>query len=153
MTPAALKLVADFEDAAKSAQHAEAQLRKSVAEELARIERERAFGFRRTRLIRLLASSSPAETDEETALATQARALCGELSWSEDNPAHKEILTQLEPVGRAVWQCACGPDEDASAKATRDALNTFENWFESARGQPFYTVFDHHIAETPVVDF
>ena len=50
MTPAAMALVAEFESAAKSAQVAEAELRKTMTEQIARLERQRAFAFRRTRL-------------------------------------------------------------------------------------------------------
>lgn len=153
MTPAALKLIADFEAAAKAAQAAEARLRKSVAEEIARLERERAFAFRRTRLIRLLASSAAGVEDEETALRAQAQALCDELGWSADNPAHKEILAQLEPVGKAVWQCACVSEQEMDPAATGETLRAFEAWFEEARGQPFYRLFEQPIPNTPLVDF
>lgn len=153
MTPAAQKLVADFETAAKAAQEAEARLRKSMAEEIARIERERAFAFRRTRLIRLLASSSPEAEDDDAVLAAQSRAVCDELDLSAGNPAHKEILERLEPVGKAVWQCACSTDEQVNSTATNAALRDFEAWFEQARGQSFYRLFEQHVPDTPLVDF
>jgi hypothetical protein len=153
MTPAALKLVADFEAAAKAAQEAEAALRRSMAEEIARIERERAFAFRRTHLVRLLASSAEGAEDEAAALAAQSEAACREFGWSAERPAHKEILERLAPVGKAVWQCACTLQDQVDATATNDALRKFEDWFEQARGQSFYRLFEHHIPDTPLVDF
>lgn len=153
MTPGAQKLVADFESAAKAVHQAEAALRKSMAEEIARIECQRAFAFRRTRLVRLLVSSSMGAADEQTALAAQSQALCEELGWSTENPAHKEILQRLEPVGKAVWQCACATDEQVDSVATNDALRDFEDWFDKARGQSFYRLFEHHVPDTPLVDF
>ena len=52
MTPHARALVAEFDAAAKTAQNAEAELRKTLTEELTRAEWLRAFAFRCTRLIR-----------------------------------------------------------------------------------------------------
>lgn len=153
MTSAAQKLIAGFEAAAKAVQEAEMALRKSMAEEIARLERERAYAFRRTRLIRLLASAATGAEDEPAALAAQSQALCEEFDWNAETAAHKEILEQLEPVGKAVWQCACTTDEQASAAATNAALRDFEAWFENARGRSFYVLFEHHIPDTPLVDF
>ncbi len=54
-----------------------------MAEEIARIERERAFAFRRTRLIRLLASSAgPDAEDSDAVLAAQSQAVSA-TSWPE----------------------------------------------------------------------
>lgn len=153
MTPAALKLVADFEAAAQAARETEARLRKTMAEEIARAERERAFAFRRTRLVRVLASGAAEAESEQAALDAQASAVCEELGLSPANPAHKEILERLAPVGKAVWQCACSVEEQAETAATSDALRDFEQWFEEARGQSFYTLFERYVPETPVVDF
>jgi hypothetical protein len=49
-----------IEAAAKTAQVAEAELRKTTAAQIARLERQRAFAFRRTRLIRALARGAGA---------------------------------------------------------------------------------------------
>lgn len=153
MTPAALKLVAGFEAAAKATLEAEAELRKSMAAEIARLERERAFAFRRTRLVRLLASSATGAADEPAALAAQSRAVCEQFGWSAEHPAHKEILDHLQPVGRAIWTCACTTPDEADSAATDEALRAFEGWFQEARGQSFYRLFEHHIPDTPLVDF
>lgn len=153
MTPAAQKLVADFEAAAEAAQQAELRLRRSMAEEIARIERERTFAFRRTRLVRLLASSATGAEDEQAAVAAQSQAVCEEFGWSAETAAHKEILERLEPVGIAVWQYACAADAEVDSAATNDALRAFEAWFEAVRGQSFYRLFEHHVPDTPLVDF
>ncbi|MBO0765772.1 MAG: hypothetical protein J2P50_14460, partial [Hyphomicrobiaceae bacterium] len=60
MTPAATALLARYEAAARTAQLAEAELRKHMAAELARLVRQRAFAFRRTRLVRALAQQAGA---------------------------------------------------------------------------------------------
>jgi hypothetical protein len=153
MTPATRKLVAGFETAAQTAQEAEAKLRRSMAEEIARIERERAFAFRRARLVRLLASGTTGAEDEPAALAAQAQAVYDELGFSSENAAHREIVEHLEPVGKAVWQCACASEEQSDPAPTGAALTEFEQWFLKARGQSFYMLFEQHIPDTPLVDF
>ncbi|WP_072394598.1 hypothetical protein [Hyphomicrobium sp. CS1GBMeth3] len=153
MMPAAEKLVTDFEAAAEAARDAEALLRKSMAEEIARAERRRAFAFRRARLIRLLVAGATGAETEEAALAQQSRVICADLGFSVDNPAHVEILDRLEPVGKAVWQCVCTTDDQMDAATANDALHNFEAWFENARGQSFYVLFERPAPKTPLVDF
>jgi hypothetical protein len=153
MTPAARKLVAGFEAAAQAAQEAEAQLRKYVAQEIARIEAERQLSFRRARVIHLLASSSFGSEDEAAALSAQAVAVREELGLKTENAAHEEIVAHLRPVGQAVWACACSPEEHVDPAAARAALGEFESWFETSRGRPFYSLFDRYMPDTPVVDF
>ncbi|MFM9850773.1 MAG: hypothetical protein ACKVP3_27060 [Hyphomicrobiaceae bacterium] len=152
MTPSAQALVAEFDAAAKAAQYAEAELRKTLTEELARAERQRAFAFRRTRLIRVLASAAGAAETEDAAIAAQARSLHEELGWNGASAAQAEILEQMQPLGRAVWQCGCGMDGGTSTTVAAE-LQAFEQWFHDARGKPLYSLFDQYVPEVPVVDF
>lgn len=154
MKPAASALVAEFETSAKAVQEAEAELRRKMAEDVARLERQRAFAYRRTRLVRVLATAADeaaAETEEAVA-AAQARRVRDELGWTGDSEAYGEILRELQPVGRAVWQCSCGA-EGATAASVNAELERFERWFERARGKSFYALFDQYFPEVPVVDF
>jgi hypothetical protein len=152
MSPAAASLVAQFEAAALAARQAEEALRKRLADEISASERKRTFAFRRTGLVRTLAVASAGVDKEEEALAAQRRAVREELGWSGPSAAHDAILARLEPVGRAVWQCACGA-EAATAEAVHAELEAFEAWFEGAHGKPFYALFDQYVPEVPVVDF
>lgn len=152
MTPSAQALVTEFEMAAKTAQHAEAELRKTLTEELARAERQRAFAFRRTRLIRVLASAADTAETEDAAIAAQGRSLHEELGWSGASAAQTEILERMRPLGRTVWQCGCGVDGATPADVALE-LERFEQWFLSARGKPLYSLFDQYVPEVPVVDF
>jgi hypothetical protein len=158
MTPAATALLATYEAAARSAQAAEEELRKRMAAEVARLERQRAFAFRRTRLIRTLAQhAGAAETKPEEAWLAQRHAVRNELGWSEPSDAHDRILAHLEPVATAVRSCANaeaaeGAPKDASA-AVQEELAAFEAWFEEAHGTSFYALFDQYFPEVPVVDF
>lgn len=145
-------LLSEFESAAKTAQTAEADLRRRMTEEIARLERQRAFAFRRVRLIRALADGAAGAETEEAALSGQMRSVCEDLDWTGAGESHKEVLKQLEPVGRTVWQCGCGADGASPANVAAE-LEAFEQWYEKARGVPFYTVFDQYVPEVPVVDF
>lgn len=153
MTPAAMALVAEFETAAKTAQAAEAELRKSMAEQIGRLERQRAFAFRRTRLIRTLANGVGADASEpETAWGAQRQAVCDELGWTDKRDAYDAILARLRPVALAVWRCTCAADGEAPS-AVAPELEAFEAWFEGAHGKSFYALFDQYVPEVPVVDF
>jgi hypothetical protein len=152
MSPVAAALVAEFETAAKTAQLAEETLRKKMAQEVAHLERQRAFAFRRTRLIRTLASSSAGADSEAAAAAAQRVAVRDELGWSGEGEAHGKILDRLMPVGSAVWQCTCEKG-DGTAAAVGTELKQFEAWFEGGHGKSFYALFDQYYPEVPVVDF
>jgi hypothetical protein len=153
MTPAARALLAEFEAAAMTAQAAEAELRRRMAGEIARLERQRAFAFRRKRLIRALAAGAGAATSEPEAVwALQRQAVRDELGWTEDSAAYDAILTRLQPVALAVWKCACAADGEPPP-AVAPELQAFETWFESAHGKSFYALFDQYVTEVPVVDF
>jgi hypothetical protein len=152
MNPAAATLVAEYEAAAKTVQQAEEALRKRLTQEIVHLERQRAFAFRRTRLIRTLADAAAGVEAEDVAAAAQRRAVCEELGWSGESEAQGEILDRLQAVGRAVWQCTCGVD-DATPSGVAAELARFEAWFEGARGKPFYALFDQYAPEVPVVDF
>jgi hypothetical protein len=163
MTPGAVALVAEFETAARATRAAEEELRKKLSAQIASIERQRAFAFRRTRLVRSLASAVEAETakaeGEADATETEAmvwsgqrRAVRDDLGWTGESQAYDAILAQLQPVGRAVWQCSCSV-EPGSGAVVLDELEKFEIWFETAHGKSFYALFDEYVPEVPVVDF
>jgi hypothetical protein len=148
MTPAVAALLADFESAAKAAQAAEAELRKAMAEQIARAERQRAFAFRRTRLIRTLADSIPGHAT----WAAQGQAVRDELGWTRNSESYDAIIAQLKPVADAVRECLCKVEGPPPA-AVSDALVTFETWFEGEHGKSFYALFDQYVPEVPVVDY
>jgi hypothetical protein len=153
MTPAALALLAEFESAAKSAQVAEAELRKTMTEQIGRLERQRAFAFRRSRLVRTLADSAGLEASEaDQVWAMQRQAVREELGWTGKSEAHDAILARLQPVAQAVRQCVCTLEGQAPAPVTPQ-LEAFEAWFEGAHGKSFYALFDQYVPEVPVVDF
>ena len=153
MTPAAIALVAEFESAAKAAQVAETELRKTMAVQIARLERQRAFAFRRTRLIRALAGSTGAGASEaEEIWRAQRQAVRDELCWTGTGEAYEAILARLQPVAWAVWQRVCAVEGEV-LPAVVSELEAFETWFEGVHDKSFYALFDQYVSEVPVVDF
>jgi hypothetical protein len=164
MTPAALALVTQFESAAKATRAAEEELRKKLTEQIASIERQRAFAFRRTRLVRALASAADPgvaapekEREDEAGLEAKAwlqqrHAVREELGWTVESQAYDAILEQLRPVAAEVRRCACSGEPGGGADVL-DELEKFETWYESTHGKSFYALFDQYVPEVPVVDF
>jgi hypothetical protein len=153
MSPAAMALVAEFESAAKTAQVAEAELRKTMAAQIGRLERQRAFAFRRTRLIRALAKSAGVRSSEpEEIWLAQRQSVSDELGWTGTSEAYDAILTHLQPLARAVQQ-RLGIVEGEEPAAVAPELEAFEVWFEEVHGKSFYALFDQYVPEVPIVDF
>jgi tRNA A37 N6-isopentenylltransferase MiaA len=158
MNETAAALVAEFESAARTVQQAEDALRKRMADEVAELERRRAFAFRRANVVRALAQAAAASETEEAALAAQRASLRDELDWRLESAVQREILDRLQPLGRLMWRCLRGEDGGAKGKedmssAVRAELDAFESWFETAHGKSFYTLFDQYVPELPVVEF
>lgn len=151
MNASVASLLSDFEAAARSAQAAETELRKALAERVAQAERQRAFAFRRTRLVRTLAMNVSAEAEEAESWAAQRQAVADELGWTHISEAYGTILDRLRPVADAVRACLCTPE--APAASVSEQLAQFETWFESVHGQSFYALFDQYVSEVPVVDY
>ena len=84
MTPTVTSLLTAFEAAAKTRRPPRTRCAKSMTAQIARLERQRAFAFRRTRLVRILATHAgePGSKPEEMWQA-QRRAVRDELGWSE----------------------------------------------------------------------
>jgi hypothetical protein len=152
MNDAAAALLSQFESAARAAQETEATFRKTVAAQIARLEREREIAFRRTRLIRLLAGAATGLAKEDEAVGAQCLALREEFGWPGESEAHKLILDEMKPLAVAVWQCVC-ETEMGSAEAVGVELANFEAWFQATRGSSFYALFDQYVPEAPLVDF
>jgi hypothetical protein len=152
MKPVVTELVAEYEAAARAAQQAEGALRKRLADEIALSERNRAFAFRRTRLVRALATAGAGTEAEDIAIAAQRQAVRDELGWSGSSAAYDAILDRLRSVARVVWLCVRGT-EDVAPAAVHAELEAFESWFEATHGKSFYALFDQYVPEVPVVDF
>ncbi|MGE8942207.1 hypothetical protein ACO2I3_09870 [Leptospira interrogans] len=152
MNPNATALLGQFEAAAETAQETEIAVRKKLADEVARLERERTFAFRRVRLVRTLLNAAEVHDSESDALMAERRAICNELDWNGETEMQSTILDRLQPVALGIWKCTCADTEQGSAEITQE-LQAFETWHETAYGKSFYALFDRYVPQVPVVDF
>src|SRR6478752_3535849 len=91
----------DLEAAAKAAQLAETRFRAEMAREIARVERERVFAFRRVRFAKLLADAVASTEAPEAVPQAQRRAVANEFGWDSSGDRHRAVLDRVEVLGAA----------------------------------------------------
>lgn len=164
MSNSVAQLLNTLEADAKSAWREESELREHMHRELKRLERRRAFAFRRRHLVTILADATlkAKEASQPTEEARYA-ALAREVGWRREGDFQKAVRAEMARVGELIEAAlASSPQgEEAEAKgasiaeasaALLAALEAFETWYETAYGAPFYALFDQEAAEVPLVD-
>lgn len=146
-------LIDGFEAAASAAQSVENKYRTDAAAEIARLERERIVCFRRLRLVKLLAGASASAETVDAAVAHQRIAVADEFGWDADRADHTVVLDKLAGPGRAIYAALHEPAHSQHISAIADDLASFESWYQSHAGQPFYVLFDQYVPQAPLVDF
>lgn len=147
--------VGRLDAAAKAAQAAEIAFRQSVADGIARHERQRQFAFRRLGLVKAVAAAVAAAETAEAAITAGTVAVQRELDWHSESGTRTRILDAFQSVTLAVWVDGRPNDDGAEAEAVRveDAFAAFEAWYETEIGQPFLALLDVEYPELPVVEF
>jgi hypothetical protein len=153
-----MELVPSFLDALKLAADrattAERDFRREISERTKALERERAFAFRRLNLMRAVADLVAGAESEDVAVAGAAAVIRAKLGWSSDSEARVAVVSRFAPVTRAVFaSLAPSDDEDAPEPDIIKALAEFEIWYAETHPNPFWTLFENYMPETPVVDF
>lgn len=153
-----MTLVLSFLDrlelAAEQAAQAEAAFRREWAERAKALERERAFAYRRLNFMRAIAEAAAAAESEEIAVAAATAVMRTKLGWSSDSDARTDVLSRFVPVAQQVFAGLAPADEDAApGPDVVGALAEFETWYRTAHPNPFWTLFEHYMPETPLVDF
>lgn len=138
--------------AATSAHEAENALRKRMAEEIARLERQRAFAYRRLNLMNEVTKAAASAEDEDAAVARGLAVLRTELGWTSESETRKATLERFERVVRAAIAGLSSTETAESAPDIADELSGFETWYESTYGKPFWVLFDQEIQEIPLVE-
>ncbi len=138
--------------AATSAHEAENALRKRMAEEIARLERQRAFAYRRLNLMNEIAKAVASAEDGDAAVARGLAVLRTELGWTSESETRKATLERFERVVRAAIAGLSSTETAESAPDIADELSGFETWYESTYGKPFWVLFDQEIQEIPLVE-
>jgi hypothetical protein len=141
----------ELKTAAEAAKAAETSFRKEAAKQIAVLEQERAFAFRRLNLMQAIAAAiTPAES-EEVAVANAFAALRTRLGWNADSDARTEVITHFGPVALAAFRAGLSGGEPATS--VHEALAVYERWYAETWGSPFWTLFEQQMPDTPVVDF
>lgn len=164
MSNSVAHLLSTLETDAKSAWREESELRERMHKELKRLERRRAFAFRRRHLVSVLAEATlkAQEASQPTEEARYA-ALAREVGWRREGEFQKSVRTELAHVGALIEAVLAPAPQGAEAEAKETetaaasaaviaALEAFENWYEAAYKSDFYALFDQEIAEVPLVD-
>jgi hypothetical protein len=141
-----------FKTAAEQAEASERQYRREAAQQIAALERRRAFAFRRLNLIRAIADAVANSEDEEIAVARALAVLRTKLGWTADSEARTQTLARFAPIGRAVFH-GLAPSEDVPVTSVQSALAEFETWYADNHETPFWVLFERYVPETPLVDF
>jgi hypothetical protein len=152
MTPAARQLLAGFEATATAANQAETALRKRMQEEVARLENDRAFAYRKLNLMRAVTSAIETADSEEAAVARGSAAVRAELGWDRDSETRAETLSRFAAVIRATYGALGLSEADASAVDCAKALADFEAWYAATHGRPFWLLLEQPVAEVPLVE-
>ncbi len=138
--------------AATSAHESENALRKRMVEEIARLERQRAFAYRRLNLMNEISKAVASAEDEDAAVARGLAVLRTELGWTSESETRKATLERFERVVRAAIAGLSSTETAESAPDIADELSGFETWYESTYGKPFWVLFDQEIQEIPLVE-
>lgn len=152
MTVAAVSFLDALKAAADQAEAAEVRCRQETAKQLALVERERVFAFRRLNLMRAVANAMAQAEEVEVAVAEALAAVRAKIGWASDSDARAEVTSRFAPVARAVFQSATQSDA-APATSAQAALAEFENWYAGSHQKAFWDLFEQYVMETPRVDF
>lgn len=145
-------LLAAFEAAARTASEAEAALRKEMEAQILRLDRRRAFAYRKLNFMRSLSESVRSAADEEAAVAAGRTKVRSQLGWESDSEARSETLSRLTPVTQATFCCLTSAEAELSAGEVVKALSDFEAWYEARFERAFWTLFEQHVEELPLVE-
>jgi hypothetical protein len=154
MTPPGPSFLDDLKRATERTAAAENDFRREIAQRIKTLENERAFAFRRFNLMRAIADVVASAESEEIAVAGATALLRAKLGWSSDSEARTAVLSRFAPVAQAMFASLASSDnEDAPPPDVIAALGEFERWYDETHPNPFWTLFENYIPETPVVDF
>jgi|SoiMethySBSTD1v2_1073268.scaffolds.fasta_scaffold445884_1 hypothetical protein len=147
-----------LELSAEKAAKVENDFRRASAERAKVLERERTFAYRRLNFMRAVAEAVASAENKEIAIAAATAAMRTKLGWSGDSEAPEieyrraTVLSRLVPVARQV-SASVAPTGDAPTPDVAAALTDFEAWYRETYPQPFWTLFEHYMPDTPRTDF
>jgi hypothetical protein len=120
--------------------------------EISRLERERAFAYRRLNFMCTLSEGIRAAQSEEAAVAAGRSLVRAELGWESDSETRAETLSRLAAVTQATFACLASAAAEPSVEAVFKALSEFEAWYAGRFEQPFWALFERQVEELPLVE-
>lgn len=151
MSSPTLTYLSRLEEDAIAANDAEGAFRKRMVEELALLERKRAFAYRRLNLMQEITKAVASAENEEEPVARGIAIVRRELGWDHESETRTETLAQLAAVVRAIFEADAAAEGDAGPDLTA-ALAEFEDWYQATYGKSFWVLFDQEIPELPLVE-
>ncbi|HEY7747848.1 MAG TPA: hypothetical protein VH933_04150 [Aestuariivirgaceae bacterium] len=141
-----------LERAADNASACEKKYRREASETIKTLERERAFAFRRLNLMRALTDGMKNAETSQSAVANALAILRAKLGWSdEESDARSQVCEHFVPVAQSVFASLRSEQDESNDLA--QALEEFEAWYAKTHSSPFWMLLEHHMTETPRVDF
>jgi len=170
MTQVLSAFLDNLEKSAHAASVDEENYRREVAARLKVFENERAFGFRRLNLMKVVIAAIENCETEDDAIVKGSGAFLREVGWSTESESQQESLEKFQPVIRACWQARQAEIEAAKAESEKaegkdvasapqvnppdikNQLGDFERWYSEARNGPFLNVLGQEVLELPLVE-
>jgi hypothetical protein len=144
----------ELQQAAERAEAAEKQFRREAVQSIRNLETERAFAFRRLNLVRAIAEGIKGVETPESAVARAVEILRSRLGWSDEQSEAKLLICQnFAPVAESIFASLSEKDDSSGMNDFAEALASFESWYSSTHSSPFWVLLEHHMTETPRVDF
>jgi hypothetical protein len=153
MTPAS-SFLDGLKTAAEQAERVENDFRREVSQRAKELDQVRAFAHRRLNFMRAIAEAVATAESEEVAVAAAMAIMRTKLGWASDSEARTEVLSRFSSVAQELY-ASLAPDtsEGPGAGDVASALDAFETWYRSTHPNAFWTLFEHYMPETPLVDF
>jgi hypothetical protein len=138
------------EDAAAAARR-EQDYRRAAAAEIARLEAERAYAYRRFNALKDMARAAAACETAEEGCQAQLVYVFKDIGWigtSLDELAEdkKEAAERLKPVAEAIYMAVRTEGAgDGEAIAPERLFADFEAWFENAHNKRFLDAYETYV--------
>ncbi len=143
--------LARLEDEAAAAGKREQDYRRRAAAEIARLEAERAYAYRRFNALQDMARAAATCETADEACRAQLTYVFKDIGWIRTSlddleEGKKEVAERLKPVAEAIYMAIRTEGAaDAEAVAPERLFAEFEAWFEGAQGRRFLDAYETYV--------
>ncbi|MGB0087776.1 MAG: hypothetical protein WBP94_20665 [Rhodomicrobiaceae bacterium] len=148
MTP---RFLIQLEDEAAAVARREQDYRRQAAAEIARLEAERAYAYRRFNALKDMARAAGDCENAEDACRAQLTYVFKDIGWigtslDDLDESKKEVAERLRPVAEAIYIAIKAEDAaDAEAVAPERLFAEFEAWFTETQGRRFLDAYETYV--------